>query len=228
MQRILLVEDEKAIAQMVKSHLESEGFAVITASDGEEALRVWAQEEPDLIVLDIMLPLLSGLDVLKTIRQQDEVPVIMLTARADEIDKLLGLELGADDYMSKPFSPRELTARIRAVLRRSGGKDRIANGLRELYIDLSRYQASLAGELLALTATEFRILALLAESPGQVFSRLQILERIYGDMYAGYERTIDTHINNLRRKMELIPDHHVVIKTVYGAGYKLVEEEHSA
>ncbi|MDD3268584.1 MAG: response regulator transcription factor [Syntrophomonadaceae bacterium] len=225
---LLIVEDEVQIRNMLVKHFEAEGFRVLTASDGQEALESFTRFGPNLVILDIMLPLLSGMEVLKKIRSLDNTPVIMLTARGEEIDKLLGLELGADDYMSKPFSPRELTARVRAVLRRSqGGEERIPSMIRGLKVDLLRQEISLNNEVLNLTTTEFKILALLSEHPGQVFSRLQILERIYGDIYEGYERTIDTHINNLRRKMEAAGDQEIKIKTVYGTGYKLLEEGNS-
>ncbi|HZK86933.1 MAG TPA: response regulator transcription factor, partial [Syntrophomonas sp.] len=192
----------------------------------QEALKIWGEHRPDLMVLDIMLPILSGIEVLKQVRSKDNTPIIMLTARADEVDKLLGLELGADDYLSKPFSPRELSARVRAILRRSQRGDNILHtSFKNLSIDISRFEAYLGANLLPLTTSEFKIISLLVEHPGQVFSRLQILERTLGDIYQGYERTIDTHISNLRRKMEAVSSQDVKIKTVYGVGYKLVEEE---
>ena len=222
---LLVVEDEEQLRKMLVQHLEADGFRVLTASDGQEAVDSFRNFGPDLVILDIMLPLIPGMEVLKKIRSVDNTPVIILTARGDEIDRLLGLELGADDYMSKPFSPRELSARVRAVLRRSrGGDDKIPNQVKGLSVDLLRQEVMLKDQLLSLTTTEFKIIALLSEHPGQVFSRLQILERIYGDIYEGYERTIDTHINNLRRKMEANGDTGIKVKTVYGAGYKLVEE----
>lgn len=223
---ILLVEDEKKLRDMVAQHLRQEGFAVALAGDGVEALRLWQDMKPDLMVLDLMLPSLSGWEVLKRIRQKSNTPVIMLTARADEVDKLLGLELGADDYITKPFSTRELSARIKAVLRRS--RPAVETALvsyRDLSIDPERMEV-LVGEVpLQLTGTEFKILLLLAENPGQVFSRLHILERVFGDMYEGYERTIDTHISNLRHKMDAAAVSEVGIKTVYGIGYKLAAGE---
>ncbi|MDD2620616.1 MAG: response regulator transcription factor [Syntrophomonadaceae bacterium] len=222
---LLVVEDEEQLRKMLVQHLEADGFRVLTASDGQEAVEAYRNFGPDLVILDIMLPLIPGMEVLKKIRSVDNTPVIILTARGDEIDRLLGLELGADDYMSKPFSPRELSARVRAVLRRSrGGDDKVPNQVKGLSVDLLRQEVMLKDQLLSLTTTEFKIIALLSEHPGQVFSRLQILERIYGDIYEGYERTIDTHINNLRRKMEANGDTGIKVKTVYGAGYKLVEE----
>ncbi len=222
---LLIVEDENQIKNLLVQHFTAEGFRVLTAGDGLEAVESFQAFGPDLVILDIMLPQLSGMEVLKRIRAVDNTPVIMLTARGDEIDKLLGLELGADDYMSKPFSPRELSARVRAVLRRSkGGEEKITAAVKGLKVDFLRQEITLNNEVLNLTTTEFKVLALLAEHPGQVFSRLQILERIYGDIYEGYERTIDTHINNLRRKMEAVGESGVRVKTVYGAGYKLLEE----
>ncbi len=223
---LLVVEDEQALRKMVCDQLKAEGFQVIEAADGQEGLAVWSEKKPDLVVLDIMLPKVSGMEILKTIRNRDNTPVIMLTARADELDKLLGLELGADDYISKPFSSRELVARIKAVLRRSQrGEDGTVHMFKSLKVDLVRHEAFLGNYPLDLTASEFKILSLLAEHPGQVFSRLQILEHAFGDIYEGYERTIDTHISNLRRKMEGSASRDIKIKTVYGVGYKLVEEE---
>lgn len=225
-QLLLLVEDEESLRAMLREHFRSEGFQVMEARDGQEALKIWGEHRPDLMVLDIMLPILSGIEVLKQVRSKDNTPIIMLTARADEVDKLLGLELGADDYLSKPFSPRELSARVRAILRRSQRGDNILHtSFKNLSIDISRFEAYLGANLLPLTTSEFKIISLLVEHPGQVFSRLQILERTLGDIYQGYERTIDTHISNLRRKMEAVSSQDVKIKTVYGVGYKLVEEE---
>ncbi len=219
---ILLVEDEKKLQDMVAQHLRQEGFAVALAADGLEAMQIWQDIKPDLIVLDLMLPKLSGWDVLKKIRQKNNTPIIVLTARAEEVDKLLGLELGADDYMTKPFSPRELSARIKAVLRRSRPDEQNTTiRFHNLGMQPERLEAFVGDILLTLTATEFKILLLLAENPGQVFSRLHLLERVFGDMYEGYERTIDTHISNLRHKIEATNISEVSIKTVYGIGYKL-------
>ncbi|HEX3011736.1 MAG TPA: response regulator transcription factor [Syntrophomonadaceae bacterium] len=223
---ILLVEDEKKLRDMVAQHLRQEGFKIAQAADGAEALQLWMEAKPDLLVLDLMLPKLSGWEVLKKIRQKDNTPVIALTARADEVDKLLGLELGADDYITKPFSPRELIARIKAVLRRSRPTEKISNiSFHNLSINPDRLEALIGDKQLVLTATEFKILLLLTENPGQVFSRLHILERVFGDMYEGYERTIDTHISNLRHKIDATAISEVSIKTVYGIGYKLTAGE---
>lgn len=222
----MLVEDEKKIRDMLSKHLRQEGFRVALATDGIEALQIWQDIKPDLIVLDLMLPGLSGWEVLKRIRQKNNTPVIVLTARADEVDKLLGLELGADDYVTKPFSPRELALRIKAVLRRSHPNEQITNvSFSNLSINPDRLEALIGDTPLALTPTEFKILLLLAENPGQVFSRLHILDRVFGDIYEGYERTIDTHISNLRHKIEATGKSEVSIKAVYGIGYKLVAEE---
>ncbi|KUG02534.1 dna-binding response regulator [hydrocarbon metagenome] len=223
---LLVVEDEEQLRKMICEHFTSEGYTTIEAGNGEEALVLWKQQHPDLVILDIMLPARSGMEVLKEIRMVDSTPVIMLTARVEEIDKLLGLEMGADDYITKPFSPRELSARVKAVMRRSNSSpsDRHVLSLGSLKVDIHRMEAYSNGHLISLTGTEFRILLIFIENPGQVFSRLQILERIYGDIYEGYERTIDTHINNLRRKMEAAYVNDTVIKTVYGVGYKLIEE----
>jgi two-component system OmpR family response regulator len=223
---ILLVEDEKKLRNMVSTHLQQEGFIVAPAADGLEALRILQEIKPDLMVLDLMLPKLSGWEVLKKIRQKDNTPVIVLTARAEEVDKLLGLELGADDYMTKPFSPRELSARIKAVLRRSHPVvQNTTTSFHNLNLHPERMEAFVGDVMLQLTGTEFKILLLLAENPGQVFSRLHILERVFGDMYEGYERTIDTHISNLRHKIEATGISEVSIKTVYGVGYKLAVGE---
>lgn len=223
---VLLVEDEPQLRSLINEHLINEGFRVITADNGQEGLRLWREYHPDLLVLDLMLPLLSGMEVLKIVRQQSNTPVVILTARSDEVDKLLGLELGADDYMTKPFSPRELAARIRAVLRRTSNHEESHQlNVGNLDIVMERHEALLDGQILPLTISEFRILSVLAEHPGQVFSRLQLLERVFGDIYEGYERTIDTHISNLRKKMEQASEQGAKIRTIYGAGYKLVVEE---
>lgn len=225
-QLLLIVEDEEPLQKMLAGHLSAQGFDIITAENGIDALIMWRNSKPDLVILDLMLPKKSGLEVLREIRETNSTPVIILTARVEEIDKLRGLEMGADDYMTKPFSPLELTARIKAVLRRSvnqAGKPMFRIG--RMTIDIYRYEAFFEEEIIPLTATEFKILLMLAENAGQVFSRLQILERVYGDIYDGYERTTDTHINNLRRKMESFANMNLRIKTVYGVGYKLVEEK---
>ena len=226
--RLLLVDDEVKILDMVDNYLKREGFETTRATNGNEALELFRNQGFDLVVLDLMLPELDGLEVCKEIRRFSEVPIIMLTAKNDEIDKLLGLELGADDYISKPFSLRELNARIKAVLRRSKNHSLavttiIVNNLR---LEPSRFELYVNDTLLNLTPTEFKLIYTLLEYPGQVFSRLQLLERAYGDIYEGYERSIDTHISNLRRKLENAGSQ-ISIKSVYGIGYKVEKEDNS-
>lgn len=226
-EKILLVDDEIKLLEMVDRYLSSEGYQLVHAMTGPEALSIFEQDRFDLVVLDVMLPGLNGLEVCKRLREQSDVPIIMLTARSEEIDRLLGLELGADDYMTKPFSVRELSARIRAVLRRSKSSGRHSSPnivqVGNLRLDLTRYESVVEDQPVVLTPTEFKLLAALALSPGQVFSRLQLLERVYGDIYEGYERSIDTHMSNIRKKLESLSAR-VTIKTVYGVGYKLEEE----
>jgi len=236
---VLVVEDEAQIADVLEDYLKAEGFGVLRASDGEEALELARRERVDLILLDLMLPKIDGREVCRRIRRDSDLPIIMLTARDDEVDRIVGLELGADDYITKPFSPREVVARIRAVLRRSrhgpdmGGRQRWAGGGRAddaepvyrvgpLVVDLARHRACVGERELDLTPTEFKILAALASHPGMVFTRLQLVERVQGVAFEGYERTIDAHIKNLRQKLEDDPRHPRFIATVYGVGYKLV------
>jgi DNA-binding response OmpR family regulator len=223
--KILVVDDEPQVAAIVRSYLEREGFEVTSASSGQQALEEFRREAPDLIVLDVMLPVIDGLDVLRELRRTSHVPVILLTARAESEDKLVGLELGADDYVTKPFSPRELTARIKAVLRRSapeatpGIKPPVRVG--ELAIDPERFEATCHGRTVSFTATEFRILTALAEAAGRVLSRNQIMDRALGESYEGYDRTIDAHIKNIRRKLGPVKNGSCNIVTVQGIGYKL-------
>jgi len=224
-QKILVVDDEAKITEMVRKYLESEGYSVLTAADGNAALELAARENPDLVVLDIMLPGRSGLDVCRSLRQDTAIPVILLTAKTEEIDKLLGLELGADDYITKPFSLRELAARIRTVLRRVSPRegapsDRLTFG--DLSLNLTSYEVTVAGQPVQLTPTEFKVLSTLVRSPGRVYSRLQLLDAALGEAYEGYERSVDTHISNLRRKIETDPANPRRIVTVYGLGYKFV------
>jgi DNA-binding response OmpR family regulator len=223
---ILVVDDEPKIVKTVQVYLEKAGFRVVTASDGQMALTVFRHEKPGLVVLDLGLPGMDGLDVARTMHREREVPLIMLTARVDEIDKLIGLELGADDYVTKPFSPRELVARVRAVLRRTGmDRERplaaIVAG--DVQIDLERRLVSVDGQGVDLTPTEFDLLAVLARHPGRVFTRLELLDRVQGYAFEGYERTIDAHIKNLRQKIEPDPKQPRYLLTVYGVGYKFVE-----
>ncbi|HOG45584.1 MAG TPA: response regulator transcription factor [Anaerolineae bacterium] len=220
---ILVVEDEVKIARLVRDYLENAGYRVLTAHRGDEGLALARSERPDLIILDLMLPGLDGLDLCRTVRRDSQVPVIMLTARADEADRLIGLELGADDYIVKPFSPREVVARVRAVLRRARGGEPEPEALRyeDLELDVAGHTAAVAGRPVELTPTEFALLAAMMRAPGRVFSRLQLLDQVQGEAYEGYERTIDAHIKNLRQKIEADPRSPRYIVTVYGVGYKL-------
>ncbi len=229
---ILVVDDEQKIVDLVRLYLEREGFRVLAAYDGKSALELARQEKPALIVLDWMLPAMSGVDVCRTLRQESSVPIVMLTARAEETDKLIGLELGADDYVTKPFSPRELVARVRAVLRRSEGaagrggrQDPISVTVGEVTADMARHQVSVAGRPVELTPTEFALLATLIQSPGRVYTRLQLLDQALGDSYEGYERTVDAHIKNLRQKLEPDPAKPRYVLTVYGVGYKFADRQ---
>ena len=222
--RILVVDDEPKIVQLVRDYLERAGFAVSTARDGDEALMRAHSERPDLIVLDLGLPRLDGLEVTRRLRRDSGVPIIMLTARDDETDKVVGLELGADDYVTKPFSPRELEARVRAVLRRHA-RDADAEVLRagDLTLDVPRLRADVAGRPAPLTATEFQLLAALARQPGRVFTRAQLLDAIHGVAFESYERAIDAHVKNIRRKIEPEPRTPRYLLTVYGVGYRLAD-----
>jgi DNA-binding response OmpR family regulator len=225
MAKILVVEDEQQIVRVVRAYLERAGHLVVATGDGQMALHQFRHERPDLIVLDLMLPGMDGLDVCRTIRRESDVPIIMLTARVEEIDRLIGLELGADDYVTKPFSPRELVARVRAVLRRTRGGERPTPLITAaaVAIDPDRRRVTVRGLEADLTATEFDLLAALASAPGRVFSRMELLDRVQGESYVGYERTIDTHIKNLRRKIEVDPHHPQLIETLYGVGYRFRE-----
>ena len=226
MKRILIVDDEEMIVRTVKAYLDREGFKTYTAYDGEEALRAFDDKGPDLIVLDLMLPKVSGIEVTRSIRSKSSVPIIMLTAKAAEADRVVGLELGADDYVVKPFSPRELVARIRAVLRRYEGEgmeiDRIV--ISGLEIDLKTREVTANEQDVELTPTEFDLLAYLARHPGQVFTRLQLLREVQGYTYDSFARTIDTHVKNLRRKIEKDPKSPRYILTVHGVGYRFARE----
>ena len=220
--KILVVDDEEKIVRIVKAYLEREGYTVVAAYDGKAALDMTRAEAPDLIILDLMLPQVSGWDVCRNLRAESNVPIIMLTARDEDTDKIVGLELGADDYITKPFNPRELVARVRAVLRRAEGipeKRRIEVG--DLIVDLEKHEVRHAGRLVELTPTEFELLRVLAEAPGRVYSRMQLLDKVQGYAYEGYERPIDSHIKNLRRKLEPDPDRPRYVVTVRGVGYKL-------
>ncbi len=220
--KILVVDDKPELRTLLNSYLTQEGFSVLTASNGQEALHMARHEKPDLIILDLMMPEMGGYDFMRVYSREAETPVILLTARLDENDKVLGLELGADDYVTKPFSPRELTARVRAVLRRmekhSSGQAVLRAG--QIQVDLDGRSASAAGQPVELTPSEFDLLATLMGAPGRVFSRLELLDRLQGSAYEGYERTIDVHIRNLRTKIEPDPSKPRYIETVYGSGYR--------
>ncbi|MEP6469375.1 MAG: response regulator transcription factor [Chloroflexota bacterium] len=224
MPRILVVDDEPKIVRLVRDYLEHGGFDVLVARDGPEALMRARTERPDLVVLDLGLPGLDGLDVTRALRRDSAVPLIMLTARDSETDKVLGLELGADDYLTKPFSPRELVARIRAVLRRHE-RDTSAELIRvgELELDVPRLRVRVAGREVPLTATEFELLATMARQPGRVFTRAQLLDAIHGQALESYERAIDAHVKNIRRKLEPDPRRPRFLLTVYGVGYRVAD-----
>jgi two-component system, OmpR family, alkaline phosphatase synthesis response regulator PhoP len=222
--RILVVDDDVKTVELVKLYLNRDGYKVLTAYDGIEALNLARQSHPDLIVLDLMLPGCDGLEICRTLKNETDIPIIMLTARTTEDDKLTGLNLGADDYMTKPFSPKELAARVRVILRRLPeetllrGPAEIKRG--DLVINFLNREAYIGGKALHLTPIEFKLLGVLAREPGRVFSREQLIEMVFGYDFDGFDRTVDVHILNLRRKLEPDPDRPRYIKTVYGAGYK--------
>jgi len=224
MARILIVDDEPEIVRLVVDYLSAAGFTTDTARTGTDAILRATNDPPDLVVLDLGLPGVDGLDVTRTLRRASDVPIIMLTARDDETDKLIGLELGADDYVTKPFSPRELVARVRAVLRRraSAGQSEVLN-VGDLMLDVPRMRAERDGQPVDLTATEFTLLETLARQPGRVFTRSQLLDAIHGVAFESYERAIDAHIKNIRRKLEPIPHSPRYLLTVYGVGYRLAD-----
>ena len=224
-QRILIVDDERKLVQGLAGYFQQAGFETLTAYDGRTALAIARRDQPDLIVLDLMLPELDGMEVCRQIRRFSDVPIMMLTARVEETDRLIGLEIGADDYITKPFSPREVVARARAVLRRASGALGPANVLRggDITLDVERRTVQVAGRPVDLTPTEFELLAALMRNPGRPLSRSQLLDATQGDAYAGYERTIDAHIKNLRRKIEADPANPRYILTVFGVGYKFAD-----
>jgi len=223
---ILVVDDEPKIVKQARDYLERGGYRVLAAGDGRTALAQARHERPDLVVLDLNLPEMDGLDVCRALRRESDVPIIMLTARVEETDRLIGLELGADDYVTKPFSPRELVARVRAVLRRVRGGVRTPGLVRaaDLEIDLHGHQVTRAGEPVHLTRSEFNLLAVLAQHPGQTFTRAQLLDRLHGVAYDGFDRSIDAHVKNLRRKLEPDPAEPRYVLTVYGVGYRFTDE----
>jgi DNA-binding response OmpR family regulator len=227
MRTILVVEDEPQIAALVRDYLEHAGFAVLLAADGERGLALARSRRPDAIVLDLGLPRLDGLDVVRALRRDSDVPIVVLTARGDETDRVAGLELGADDYVVKPFSPRELVARVRAILRRAETTARPVERLvvGDLEVDVVRRRVTTGGRIVALTPTEFELLATLAREPGRVFTRGQLLDAVRGFSLETYERAIDGHVKNLRRKIEPDPGAPRYVRTVHGVGYALAEPE---
>jgi DNA-binding response OmpR family regulator len=224
---ILVVDDEQRIVRQVRDYLEHGGFRVLEAGDGKTALAQARQAKPDLIVLDLNLPSMDGLDVCRTLRRESDTPIIMLTARVEETDRLIGLELGADDYITKPFSPRELVARVRVILRRVNRDGVQSSVLRaaDLEIDLNGHRVLRSGVAVQLSRTEFSLLAVLAQHPGQTFSRTQLVDRLHNVSFQGFDRSIDAHIKNLRRKLEPDPATPRYVLTVFGVGYKFAEEE---
>ncbi len=229
MRTILIVDDEPKITRLARDYLEHAGFAVQTALDGASALAALRSAKPDLIVLDLGLPDMDGLDVTRSVRKDSNVPIVMLTARGEESDKLVGLELGADDYLTKPFSPKELVARVRAVLRRTdNAREPAGSGeilrVADVEFDLPRMRVLRAGQGVDLTATEFELLVTLARQPGRIFSRAQLLDAVRGTAFESYERAIDAHIKNIRRKLEPDPREPRYVLTVYGMGYKFAED----
>lgn len=225
MSKILIIEDESELVKVLRSYLEKAGFQVMTALRGDSGLELWRREKPDLVILDLNLPGLDGLDIAREIRKKSNTPIIMLTARVEEADQLVGLEIGADDYITKPFSPRLVVARVRALLRRTQSTSPSETiRVQDIEIDLEAHQVTRQGNPIELTPTEFNILVAMARNPGRVFSRLQLLESVQGIAYEGYERTIDTHVKNLRAKLEPDPKNPRYIETVFGVGYRFVKE----
>lgn len=222
---ILVVDDEPKIARLARDYLEKNGYRVTTASDGQTALTTARREKPDLIILDLMLPALDGREVCKILRRESDVPIIMLTALAEEVDQITGLEIGADDYITKPFSPRALVARVRALLRRTKGDIKAPDVIRAggLEIIPERHRITYNGQPLKLTPNEFKLVLLLAAHPGQIFTRDQLLEDLHG-LALGFDRSIDSHIKNLRKKLEMVSGKNL-IETVYGVGYRLMDWE---
>jgi DNA-binding response OmpR family regulator len=223
--KVLVVDDAPDIVRLTRDFLEHAGFAVVVARDGNEALRVARQERPDLIVLDLGLPGRDGLDVTRELRRDANTPIVMLTARTDESDKIVGLELGADDYLTKPFSGKELVARVRAVIRRTQQVERAeVVTVGDVEIDASRMRVAVAGHPIDLTATEFQLLLAMARQPGRVFTRSQLLDAIHGEAFDAYERAIDAHVKNIRHKIEPNPRSPRFIQTVFGVGYRFAEQ----
>ena len=223
---ILVVDDEPKIVKLARDYLEQAGFRVVAAGDGNGGLDTARRDHPDLAVLDLSLPGMDGLDVCRALRKESSVPIIMLTARVEEADRLIGLELGADDYVTKPFSPRELVARVRAIFRRVGAPGPESSMIRSgaLEIDLDGHEVTVNGESVRLTPIEYNVLSTLARRPGQTFTRAQLLERLHAVDYDGFDRSIDSHVKNLRRKIEPTPSEPHYVLTVYGVGYRLNPE----
>jgi len=226
MPTILIIEDEPELVKVLRSYLEKSNFGVLTAYRGDTGFSTWEIERPDLVLLDLNLPGMDGLDVAREIRRKSDTPIIMITARVEETDQLIGLELGADDYVTKPFSPRVVVAKVRAVLRRSGAEHTPTQVLRvaDLEIDLDAYTVTRADETLDLTPTEFELLSIMTANPGRAFSRMRLLEASQGAAFEGYERTIDAHIKNLRAKLEYDPKNPQYIETVFGVGYRFARQ----
>jgi two-component system alkaline phosphatase synthesis response regulator PhoP len=222
---ILVVDDAPEILRLTRDYLEHAGFDVLTTTEGTGAVELTRARKPDLVILDLGLPGLDGLDVTRALRRDTSVPIIMLTARADESDKLVGLELGADDYVTKPFSPKELVARVRAVLRRADGARASIDHLQvgDVDLDLPRMLLTVAGRRIELTATEFQLLATLVRQPGRVFTRSQLLDAVHGVAFESYERAIDAHVKNIRRKLEPDPKSPRYVQTVFGVGYRFAD-----
>ncbi|MEN8172342.1 MAG: response regulator transcription factor [Chloroflexota bacterium] len=226
MPKILIIEDEPELVKVLRSYLEKAGFGVEAAYRGDAGLSLWKQKRPDLVLLDLNLPGMDGLDVAREIRRKDNTPIVMLTARVEEMDQLIGLELGADDYITKPFSPRVVVAKVRAVLRRLDAAAELPQHVQvaDIEIDLDAHTVTKDGEFIDMTPTEFELLATLAAQPGRAFSRLQLLEASQGTAYEGYERTIDAHIKNLRAKLESDSKNPRYIETVFGVGYRFARQ----
>jgi len=226
MAKILIIEDELELVKVLRSYLDNAGFEVVTALRGDTGLTAWQNEKPDLVLLDLNLPGMDGIEIAKSIRKQDNTPIIMLTARVEDTDRIVGLELGADDYVTKPFSPREVVARVKAVLRRAQPVEAPVQRVvvKDLEIDEESFKIRQAGKEIDLTRTEFAIIFLLAQHPGKVYSRLQLLEAAQGVAYEGYERTIDAHIKNLRSKLNDKANKPSYIETVFGRGYRFKED----
>jgi len=225
MRKVLVVDDEPKIVQLARDYLERAGFAVIVAHDGKAALASARSQKPDLVVLDLGLPELDGLDVARTIRQESNVPIVMLTGRSEESDKLVGLEIGADDYVTKPFSPKELVARVRAVLRRTE-RPRVDTEIvrvGDVMLDIPRMRATVADRPVELTPTEFQLVTTMAREPGRVFTRGQLLDAVHGVAFESYERAIDAHVKNIRHQLESDPARPRYLLTVYGVGYRFAE-----